>query len=181
MQISLTHTIQGVCCADMTCLWCLRTVMFSFCGYFCLFPVSSEDNGLGSILSVLIRCLCTTITRSDQIYYSNACKFIYFKSSVHVTFLLACKQAWYSLMSMRCLLWQLCVLHYCVSPSPTLNPCGNILNAQKYKTLIWTGKSGNMAFQWRGKRLVTMFLKIVPGNHSMFTEASFLSLSSSSK
>lgn len=36
MQISLTHTIQGVCCADMTCLWCLRTVMFSFCGYFLL-------------------------------------------------------------------------------------------------------------------------------------------------
>ncbi len=148
---------------------------------------------LRSILSVLILCLCTTIARSAQMYYSNTYKFILshthtdcFKSSVHSKNKTMSHSSLHANMHdiHSCSCAASCgnpVCYICVSPSPTLNPCGNILNAQKYKTLIWTGKRGNMAFQRRGKGLVTMFLKLVPGNHSMFTEASLLSLSSSSK
>lgn len=111
----------------------------------CLFPVPSEDNWLGGISSVLIRCLCTTIAlRSDlllkcmQVYslIQTVLKALFTESYNIVTFLFTCKRAPYSLMFICCLLWQLCVLHYSISPSPTPKPCGNILDAQNYKTLI---------------------------------------------
>lgn len=70
---------QGVydvlCWHDLPLILCTVSC-FHFVATSCLFPVSSEDNGLGNILSVLIWCLCTTVARWDQIYYLYACKII---------------------------------------------------------------------------------------------------------
>lgn len=164
MQISLTHTqSSSVCCADMTGLWSLRTVScFNFEKHLiCTHSVSLHHNH--SLCSNLL-LECMQVYSLSHIQTVSKALFTQTKNS-----LIPRMQTCMIFTHVHALPL---VATVCVT-SPTLNPCGNILNAQKYITLLWTGK--------RGKRLVTMFLKLVPGNHSMFTEASFLSLSSSSK
>ncbi len=157
MQISLTHTIQGVCCADMTCLWCLRTVMFSFCGYFLLVSCFLWGQRVGKHL------ICT---HSVSLHHNH---------SLGSNLLLECMQVYLFQKLCSChipprmqtgmifthvhalpLVAAVCYIIVSVPPPPWTH-VETFWMPRNTKHSSVTGKSGNMAFQWRGKRLVTMF------------------------
>lgn len=167
MQISLTHAQpRTACCAAIIGLWSLHAVSSSF-GHFLLVSCSLWGQLVGRHLicahSMSMHHNRSQIRFITQMHVGLFSHTDCFKSSVHSLTILSHSSSHANVHHIHSCSFVAscgsCVYYIILSvPPPPRNHVETFWMPKSTKHDIWTGKSGSIAFQGRGRRQVTVCL-----------------------